>query len=147
MKILLVVTSLMGAGHLNRTLVIARALRAAGARPIVVSGGRDVGHLATGDVEILRLPPVWSDGVDYSRLLTPEGVADETYLRARRDALLGVFEDAAPEIVVTELWPFGRRNLSMEFQALAERAQGRDCCCRKTTCLPARRHKNLVWCR
>ena len=51
MKIMFVVTSLMGAGHLARTLVIARAARDAGARPLVVSGGRAMTHLDASDLE------------------------------------------------------------------------------------------------
>ena len=123
-KILFVVTSLMGAGHLTRTLILARAVRAGGGAALVVSGGRDIPFLDTGGVEVVNLPPVWSDGVDYSRLLTPEGVADEAWMRRRRARLLAVFDDFAPDIVVTELWPFGRRSLSDEFVALAERAKG-----------------------
>ena len=125
MKVMLVVTSLMGAGHLNRTLIIARALKARGARPVVVSGGREIAHLSAGGVEIEQLPPVWSDGVDYSRLLTPEGEADDAYFSARRDRLLAIFNNVAPDALVTELWPFGRRSLSMEFSALADHNQGR----------------------
>ncbi|MEL7463590.1 MAG: glycosyltransferase [Pseudomonadota bacterium] len=125
MRVLLAVTSLMGAGHLNRTLTIARALRRAGAEPLVVSGGREIAHLDADGVAMAQLPPVWSDGVDYSRLLTPEGVADQAYLDRRRAALLSHFADFAPDAVVTELWPFGRRNLSAEFEALAEAAAGK----------------------
>ncbi|MEL6793619.1 MAG: glycosyltransferase, partial [Pseudomonadota bacterium] len=125
MKVLLAVTSLMGAGHLNRTLTIARALRRAGAKPLVVSGGRAISHLDTDGLSIAQLPPVWSDGVDYSRLVSPDGVADAAYLDGRRMALLAHFADFAPDAVVTELWPFGRRNLSAEFEALAEAASGR----------------------
>lgn len=125
MKALLVVTSLMGAGHLARTLVIARALRAAGATPLVVSGGREIAHLDTGGVEVAQLPPVWSDGLDYSRLQTPEGEADDAWLAARREAMIACFDAFAPDVMVTELWPFGRRSLSAEFEALAQHARGR----------------------
>ena len=63
-KILFVVTSLMGAGHLTRTLILARAVRAGGGAALVVSGGRDIPFLDTGGVEVVNLPPVWSDGVN-----------------------------------------------------------------------------------
>ena len=125
MKVLFVVTSLMGAGHLARTLIIARALRAAGGTPLVVSGGRSLPQLDAGGVEVRRLPPVWSDGVDYSRLLTPEGEADEEWMASRRKHLLAICDEFTPDAVVTELWPFGRRGLSDEFVALAEHSKGR----------------------
>lgn len=41
MKVMLVVTGLMGAGHLTRILLIAKALKAAGAMPLIVNGGRE----------------------------------------------------------------------------------------------------------
>lgn len=40
MKVMLVVTGLMGAGHLTRILLIAKALKAAGAMPLIVNGGQ-----------------------------------------------------------------------------------------------------------
>lgn len=125
MKVMLVVTSLMGAGHLARTLMIAQALREAGAAPVVVTGGREIGHLGAMGVRVEHLPPLWSDGVDYSRLLTPAGPVSAPYLQARADRLVALFEEIAPDALVTELFPFGRRALAGEFTALLERAHGR----------------------
>ncbi|MEM7545692.1 MAG: glycosyltransferase [Pseudomonadota bacterium] len=125
MKVLLVVTSLMGTGHLVRTLLIARALRDAGAVPVVVSGGREIAHLDTGGIEVAQLPPVWSDGIDYSRMLCPAGEVDDAYLKTRADRLIVLFDKMAPDVLVTELWPFGRRSLSGEFATLLDHAKGR----------------------
>lgn len=125
MKVMLVVTSLMGAGHLARTLILSRALRDAGAAPVVVSGGRRIEHLAVDGVDLEQLPPLWSDGVDYGRMLTPEGEADGAYLARRAERLAGLFEQIAPDAVVTELFPFGRRALAREFEALLECASAR----------------------
>lgn len=125
MRVMLVVTGLMGAGHLTRTLLIAKALKAAGAAPLVVSGGREIPHLDRGEVEIAQLPPVWSDGVDYRHILTANGPANETVFEDRAARLIALFDRFAPEALVTELFPFGRRMLSHEFIALLERAKGR----------------------
>ncbi|MGB0504992.1 MAG: glycosyltransferase family protein [Pikeienuella sp.] len=125
MKVMLVVTSLMGAGHLNRTLIIARALKNAGASPVVVSGGRALPQLDTEGIEVIQLPPLSADGIDYSRLLTADGVADEAYFAARKHALLAAYNDARPDALVTELFPFGRRNLSDEFTVLLDHAKGK----------------------
>ncbi len=125
MKVLFVVTSLMGAGHLTRTIVLADAVRAAGGEAVIASGGRALPHLDTGGIRIEHLPPVWSDGVDYSRMLTPAGEADAAYLHTRADRLIALFDELAPDVVVTELWPFGRRSLSGEFTALLDHATGR----------------------
>ncbi|MEM7269001.1 MAG: glycosyltransferase [Pseudomonadota bacterium] len=125
MKAMLVVTSLMGAGHLQRTLIIARALAESGVEPLVVTGGREISHLDTAGVRLLQLPAVWSDGIDYSGMLTPEGEADQAYLDGRAARLIEVFDDFRPDALITELFPFGRRSLRTEFEALLDHAKGR----------------------
>lgn len=125
MKVMLVVTSLMGAGHLQRTLIIARAIRDAGGQPIIVSGGRPIPHLKTDGVTIDNIPPLSSDGIDYSRMMTPDGIADEAYMRSRAARLVELFEDHKPDALVTELFPFGRRALSSEFLELLTQAKGK----------------------
>lgn len=124
-KVMFVVSSLMGAGHLQRTLLIANAVNQAGGNAFIVSGGRVPDHLNFGSVPIAELPPVWSDGVDYSQLLTPEGVATEAYLARRAQALCEHFDEFAPDVLVTELFPFGRRALATEFLKLLAHARGR----------------------
>ena len=124
-KVMLVVSSMMGAGHLQRILLIARAIQDAGGCALVISGGRAPMHLATDGVEVAHLPPVWSDGVDYSRLLSPDGVADQPYLEGRAEKLCAYFDEFAPHVLVTELFPFGRRALATEFVRLLDHAQGR----------------------
>ena len=125
MKVLLVVTSLMGAGHLNRTLIIARAIQAAGGTPVIVSGGRPIPHLKTGGVTVEHLPSLSADGYNYSRIMTPDDVADEAYMRSRAARLVELFEEYQPDALVTELFPFGRRALSSEFLTLLAQAKGK----------------------
>lgn len=124
-KVMFVVSSLMGAGHLQRTLLIANAVEAAGGTALVVSGGRAPNHLQTGRVSVEHLPPLWSDGVDYSRILTPDGLATDAYFAARGHALCAYFDKFAPDVLVTELFPFGRRALAAEFLTLLAHAHGR----------------------
>lgn len=125
MKVMLVVTGLMGAGHLTRILLIAKALKAAGAMPLIVNGGREIPHLDTGGVDLENLAPVWSDGVDYSRILTPEGLATPEWFEKRATQLCAIFDRIAPDALITELFPFGRRALATEFEALLTHARGR----------------------
>ena len=125
MKVMLVVTSLMGAGHLQRTLIIARAIRDAGGEAVIVSGGRPIPHLETGGVQVDHIPPLSADGFDYSRMMTPDGVADDVYLRSRAARLVDLFEQRQPDVLVTELFPFGRRALSAEFLTLLAQAKGK----------------------
>jgi predicted glycosyltransferase len=125
MKVMLVVTSLMGAGHLQRTLIIARAIRAVGGDPVIVSGGRPIPHLETGGVVVEHIPSLSADGFDYSRMMTPDDVVDDVYLRSRAACLVELFEEHKPDALVTELFPFGRRALSSEFLTLLAKAKGK----------------------
>ena len=117
-RIALLVTHLMGSGHLVRTLTLARALAAQGADPLVISGGRPLAHIATGGVRFAQLPPLSSDGLDYRTLLDETGVpATDAYREARQARLVALLRDEAPAALVTELYPLGRRNLEPEFRA------------------------------
>ena len=123
MKVLIVVTHLLGTGHLSRGLTLGRAFAAAGHQVTLASGGFPAPQLNTDGLELVQLPPLRSDGVDFSRLLGAEGtLADEAYLHSRQDALLALFDQIQPDVLLTELFPFGRRSLRGEFRALLEAA-------------------------
>ncbi len=124
MKTMIVVTHLLGTGHLSRALTLARAFDAAGHEVLLVSGGRPAPHLTPGHLGWLQLPPLASDGTDFTRLLTDTGEeAGAGYLERRMVALRHALTEFAPDILITELYPFGRRVLSGEFLALLEAAQ------------------------
>lgn len=124
MKILIAVTHLLGTGHLSRALTLGRAFVSAGHQVRVASGGFAAPQLNTDGVELLQLPPLRSDGVDFTRLLTASGDVADTAYRAQRQAMLcAVLTEMQPDVLITELYPFGRRNLSEEFQELLSAAQ------------------------
>jgi predicted glycosyltransferase len=119
MRVMIVVTHLLGSGHLSRALVLARAFRDAGDEVLLVSGGMPVAVLQEGWADILQLPPVRSDGVNFSALLDAEGgPVTASTLQARREKLISALTDSRPDALITELFPFGRRNLKDEFLAL-----------------------------
>lgn len=123
MKVLIVVTHLLGTGHLARALVLARALRAAGHHVQVISGGMPAPHLDAEGITVTQLPALKSDGVNFKRLLDADGSeATPALLDKRHTAALRVLSDMQPDIVITELFPFGRRVLSDEFIALLDAA-------------------------
>ena len=109
---------LSGTGHLVRTLALARAASAAGAEALVISGGRPLGHVDAGGVELVALPPVMVRDFDFSTLLTPESVpADAAWMEARRASLESAIATFRPDVLVTETYPLGRRRLGSEFEA------------------------------
>ncbi|MDK3019006.1 glycosyltransferase family protein [Pseudodonghicola flavimaris] len=124
MKVMIVVTHLLGTGHLARALTLGHAFAAAGHEVLIASGGRPAPHLDRGGLGWLQLPPLASDGVDFTRLLTDRGEeADAAWLDARITALREGLTAFAPDVLITELFPFGRRSLSGEFLALLETAR------------------------
>ncbi|WP_217482710.1 glycosyltransferase family protein [Sulfitobacter maritimus] len=120
---MIVVTHLLGSGHLARALILARAFQHAGHSATVVSGGIPVPVLDRGDVPLVQLPPLRSDGVNFTQLLEDSGapVSHDT-LSARKALLLQQFAEIRPDVLITELYPFGRRVLRDEFTAVLKAA-------------------------
>jgi predicted glycosyltransferase len=126
MRVMIVVTHLLGSGHLSRALVLARAFADAGDEPVLVSGGMPTAHLDTSGLRFVQLPPVRSDGVNFTTLLDEASApTTPTYMQARKTALIQCLEDYAPHALITELFPFGRRILGEEFTALLSAARQR----------------------
>lgn len=124
MKVLFVVTHLLGSGHLSRVLTLARAVNGAGHRAVVISGGMPAPHLDANALDLHQLPPLRSDGVDFTRLLDDKGdVADPAYHGARQKMMTEVLTRESPDVLITELFPFGRRSLKTEFASLLDTAQ------------------------
>lgn len=125
MKLMIVVTHLLGTGHLSRALALADAFAGRGWSVDVVSGGRPAPHLGSGGAALYQLPPLASDGADFATLLTADGrPADAGTFAVRRAMLTGLLDSLRPDVLLTELFPFGRRALAAEFDALLERARG-----------------------
>jgi predicted glycosyltransferase len=123
MKVCIVVTHLLGTGHLSRALTLARAYNAQGHQATVISGGMPASQLNTDGVELVQLPAVRSDGVNFARLLDQTGAeADEAHFSARIAMLIDTVIAQQPDVLITELFPFGRRTLKAEFTALLEAA-------------------------
>lgn len=119
MNVMIVVTHLLGAGHLSRALTLARAFAAQGHRATLVSGGVPADQFDSTQVDLVQLPPLRSDGVNFTDLLTAGGTpVDDAYLALRRSVLRDVLIRVQPDVLITELYPFGRRVLRSEFLAL-----------------------------
>ncbi|MBX2856528.1 MAG: glycosyltransferase [Rhodobacteraceae bacterium] len=118
MRIAILTTHLLGTGHLSRAIALADGFAAAGWEALVISGGRPAPHLAPTAARLLQLPPVASDGVNFRRLLDESGApVSEALMAARLTALSEALEHFAPGVLITELFPFGRRVLAAEFEA------------------------------
>lgn len=119
MTVMIVVTHLLGSGHLSRALTLGRAFAQAGHRATVVSGGMPVPQLDHTGVDLVQLPAIRSDGVNFTAALTQDGSpAPQSLFEARKNVLSTTVQRLQPDTVITELFPFGRRSLRAEFIAL-----------------------------
>lgn len=122
-RVLFYVQHLLGIGHLKRAATVARAMQAAGLEVTLVSGGPPVPGLDVGGARLLQLDPVRAGDLYFKVLLDENGAAiDDAFRQRRRERLLTAFADMQPQIVVTELFPFGRRQLRSELMPLIEAA-------------------------
>jgi predicted glycosyltransferase len=121
MKALIYVQHLLGTGHVVRAAALARALAARDVETVLVSGNRVPPTVDTGGFQVVELPAARSADENFSAVVDEGGRPIDDAWKARRLAqLLSVFDETAPDIVVTETWPFGRNAFAFEAQPLNE---------------------------
>lgn len=119
MRVFFYVQHLLGVGHLQRAAAIARALRAQGAEVVLASGGAPVSSIAV-DVQ---LPPASAGDLSFRMLLDAQGQpVDDAWKRRRAGALLDAWRASRADVLVIELFPFGRRQMRFELLPLLEDA-------------------------
>jgi predicted glycosyltransferase len=117
------VQHLLGVGHVFRAARIAEGLVRGGFDTAIVMGGPPVPGVEPAGVRILQLPPVIAGPTGFSELVTDTGApVDEAFRSRRRDQLLGLCSEFAPDILLTEAFPFGRRQMRFELLPLLEHA-------------------------
>jgi len=109
----------LGLGHLKRSWALARHFSRV-FRVVLASGGAPPMGLAAPDgIEVVELPALAQNevgglfAVDSSRPL-------EDVRRERLERLIALYRQLRPEVVVIELFPFGRRKFQAELLALLE---------------------------
>lgn len=121
MRVAILVTHLLGTGHMQRASLIADGFIRAGHEAIVLSGGFPAPHAAPRLAALVQLSPLRSD-MSFSALYGEDGVADDALLRKRHMEIGETLIGFAPDMLITELFPFGRRKLAAEFEAAIEAA-------------------------
>ena len=122
-RVFFYVQHLLGIGHLRRAAVLARALAAGGFDVLLVSGGAP-GPLDIGRARRHHLPPVRARDQGLRELSRLDGTPlDEAFRASRTRELLGLLAAEAPQVVITEQFPFGRTQLRFELVPLIEAAQ------------------------
>ena len=123
MRVLFHVQHLLGVGHLRRGELIVKALAERGIDVTVALGGMPVAEMPFDGAEVVQLPPTRIAGADFKVLYDAEGTPiTDAWRSVRRDALIALYEDVRPEVVLLEMFPFGRWRFNFELVPLLERA-------------------------
>jgi predicted glycosyltransferase len=118
MRVMFYCQHVLGIGHFFRAMEVARALDRH--EVLFVEGGAPLpGFEAPAHVERVFLPPLMMDA-DFQDLHTARGDL-ETIRDERRQRLMACFECFRPEVLVIELFPFGRKRFGYEILPLLER--------------------------
>jgi len=119
------VQHLLGIGHIRRAAVLARTLAASGFDVLLVSGGAPL-CLDLGGARFHQLPPVRARDEALRELSRLDGSPlDDAFRTERTRQLLELFGAEAPDVLITEQFPFGRTQLRFELLPLLEMAQAR----------------------
>jgi len=103
---------------------VAKGLARAGCETHIVWGGSKISTMDTTDINMHHLQAVHVSDEDFKALLLDDGTRiDDAGIKARGDHLLKLYEDIQPDIVITEAYPFGRRQMRFELIPFIERAK------------------------
>ena len=126
MKVMFYVQHLLGIGHLARASRIAEAMAARGMAVTMVTGGMPVPGFPAPGIPNLTLPPIVA-AEGFAGLNDQHGQPiDEVFRARRRDALLAAFDRLAPDALLIEAFPFGRRQVRFELLPLLKAAHARN---------------------
>lgn len=124
-RVMIYVQHLLGVGHLHRVAAIARAFARHGWETLLVSGGMPDPTLhGLESVRFEQLPPARAKDASFRILLDETGtqITDEwRSIRIRK--LQDIFDRFAPDALLTELFPFGRRPMRFELLPLLAHAK------------------------
>lgn len=113
-RVLLWVQHLLGTGHTVRAAAIARALVERGAQVTLVVGADAPPTLDLSGLDVIALPPVRAADASFATLL---GAGGEPYAQlqpVRAARLVAAVRERAPQVVVSETFPLGRRAFAGE---------------------------------
>ncbi len=123
-RLMLYVQHLLGIGHLRRATTLARGFAAAGMEVTLVSGGVPVPGLDLAGLGAVQLPPTRAADEHFKRLLDADDrPVDPAWKARRRELLMAAFDRARPDVLLFELFPFGRRQLRFELDPLLAHAR------------------------
>ena len=125
MQVLIWVQHMLGTGHFKRAAVLAEAMAEDGLDVTLVSGGPPVDWIKPSGVKLEQLPAIRARDRQFSAMVDMDGQPiSQVFLAKRRARLMSVFARARPRVVLTEMFPFGRRAFQAELTRLLDSAAG-----------------------
>ena len=114
---------ILGMGHLVRSMEIVRGLTH-DFRVCFINGGEVIHNFEIpAGIEVVNLPAIKTDS-EFRTLQTVDSTQDLAEVQAiRTGQLLQVFDQFKPDVLMIELFPFGRRKFSFELIPLLKRVQ------------------------
>ena len=120
-KVLFYVQHLLGIGHVKRTITLARSMLKKNLEVSIISGGENVPVIDDTGMTFIQLPSIKASNRKFESLIDSDGQQISNELKMlRRNKLLEVFTLTDPDILIMELYPFGRRQLEFELLPLFE---------------------------
>ncbi|CTQ56273.1 undecaprenyldiphospho-muramoylpentapeptide beta-N-acetylglucosaminyltransferase [Roseibium album] len=120
------VQHLLGTGHVVRAASIGKALAARGVEVTLASGNKIPPTLDTGPLKIIALPACKSPDANFKKLVTLDNEdIDDAWKSARVNASIQALHAEDYDLLLTETYPFGRRQLDFELTPLLETAKAK----------------------
>lgn len=120
------VQHLLGTGHVVRAASIGKALAARGVEVTLASGNKIPPTLDTSGLSVVELPACKSPDAAFKRLVTHTGEdIDEQWKSERVKASIQAFDADDFDLLLTETYPFGRRQLDFELTPLLNHARAK----------------------
>jgi predicted glycosyltransferase len=118
-RILFYVQYLLGIGHVRRSSLIIQALCQQDVQVDVIFGGVSVDSMSFATANIHLLPAIKAADAAFSGLIKADGSElTEQDKNQRAAQLLAICETLQPDLIVTETYPFGRRQMRFELLPL-----------------------------
>jgi predicted glycosyltransferase len=116
-RVLIYCQHVLGMGHLIRSMAIARALK--NCAVTFINGGESLSGVEVPPwVTIVNLPSISSDSEFQELTIHSQDMTLEQVQRARRNQLIALFERLRPDVLLIELFPFGRKRFAFELLPL-----------------------------
>jgi predicted glycosyltransferase len=123
MRVLFWVQQLLGSGHLKRAATLARAMADEGLEVTLAAGGMPMPSLLPGGIEVVQLPAIRTSDPSFAQLVDAAGRAlDDAIWQERQARLQHLLAERRPQVLITEMFPFGRRAFRRELLPLLEAA-------------------------